>query len=180
MNVDDEQRRTQRELVRSGYDAISTVYRDDEGRANPTSSEDTAAYQSWLDELAGLLPDAAHVLDLGCGAGVPTSRTLVELGFEVTGLDISAVQIERAARLVPQAEFVRADMVTWDCEPESYDASIVALYAFIHIPLDDQKCLFPRIGRMAPSRRLPTSNRRPRPLDGDREVHGRSHVLGPR
>ena len=94
----DEERRTQRELVRSGYDAISMAYRDERGRANPSGSEDTTAYENWLDELAELLPDGASVLDLGCGAGVPASRILVDRGFNVTGLDISAVQIRACVR----------------------------------------------------------------------------------
>jgi trans-aconitate methyltransferase len=85
-------------------------------------------------------------LDLGCGAGVPTSRILVDRGFDVTGLDISSVQIERARRLVPQATFVQADMVNWDCQPGSYEA-IATLYALIHVPLDDQRRLFPRMVR---------------------------------
>jgi cyclopropane fatty-acyl-phospholipid synthase-like methyltransferase len=146
VNPDADQRRTQRELVRSGYDKISMAYRDDRGCANPMSAEDASAYETWLDELAGLLPQGARVLDLGCGAGVPTSRILVDGGFDVTGLDISAVQIERARLLVPQATFVQADMVTWDCEPGSYKA-IVTLYALIHVPLDDQRRLFPRMVR---------------------------------
>lgn len=122
------------------------AYRDDRGYANPSSAEDTAAYKSRLDELAALLPNAARVLDLGCGAGVPTSRILVDRGFDVTGLDISSVQIERARRLVPQATFVQADMVTWDCQPGSCEA-IVTLYALIHVPLEDQRRLFPRMVR---------------------------------
>jgi trans-aconitate methyltransferase len=146
VNPDANQHRAQRELVRSGYDRISFAYRDDRGCANPTSAEDTAAYKTWLDELAGLLPHAARVLDLGCGAGVPASRVLVDGGFDVTGLDISAVQIERARLLVPRGTFVQADMVTWDCEPGSFEA-IVTLYALIHVPLSDQRRLFPRMVR---------------------------------
>ena len=144
VNRNEEQRRAQRELVRSGYDAISLAYQDDRGRANPSTAEDTVVYKTWLDELAALLPDAARVLDLGCGAGVPASRILTDRGFDVTGLDISGVQIERARRLVPQANFVQADMATWDCEPGSYKA-IVSLYALIHVPFDDQRLLFPRM-----------------------------------
>ena len=144
MNRDAEQRQAQRDIVRAGYDAISMAYRDDRGRANPLTPEDTAAYKAWLDEFAGVLPDAARVLDLGCGVGVPTSRILVDLGFEVTGLDFSAVQIGRARLLVPDATFLQADMATWDCEPGSYEA-IVTLYALIHVPLDDQRRLFSRM-----------------------------------
>jgi hypothetical protein len=35
-------------------------------------------------------------------------------------------------------------MATWDCEPGSYQA-IVSLYALIHVPLEDQRSLFPRM-----------------------------------
>jgi cyclopropane fatty-acyl-phospholipid synthase-like methyltransferase len=144
VNLGEERRRIQRELVRSGYDAISTAYRDDRGQSNPSSTEDTAAYGTWLEELAVLLPHSARVLDLGCGAGVPATRLLVDRGFDVTGVDISAVQIDRARQLVPVADFQQADMVTWDCEPGSYHA-IVTLYALIHVPLDDQRRLFSRM-----------------------------------
>jgi cyclopropane fatty-acyl-phospholipid synthase-like methyltransferase len=91
-----------------------------------------------------LLPPRARVLDLGCGAGVPASRILANLGFRVTGLDISAVQIDRARSLVPDATFVHADMAGWECEPGSFDG-IVSLYALIHVPLQDQQRLFPRL-----------------------------------
>ena len=51
-----------------------------------------------------------NVLDLGCGAGVPATRDLVDRGFNVTGIDISEVQIERAQRLVPGGRFICAIM----------------------------------------------------------------------
>lgn len=136
----------QREMVRSGYDAISRQYRDDEGRPNAGRSESTNNYHAWLNELAGLLPSHARVLDLGCGAGVPASRIMVNAGLRVTGLDMSLVQIERATSLIPEATFLHADMATWDCRPGSFDA-IVTLYALIHVPLADQQCLIPRLSR---------------------------------
>ena len=87
-----------------------------------------------------------RVLDLGCGAGVPTARLLVEHGFRVTGIDISAIQIERAKRLVPSAVFLQADMAAWDTDAHSFEA-IVSLYALIHVPLADQQQLIPRLAR---------------------------------
>jgi 2-polyprenyl-3-methyl-5-hydroxy-6-metoxy-1,4-benzoquinol methylase len=35
------------------------------------------------------------VLDLGCGAGVPATRWLADRSFTVTGMDVSARQLER-------------------------------------------------------------------------------------
>jgi SAM-dependent methyltransferase len=93
----------------------------------------------------------ARVLDLGCGAGVPTAKWLADAGFNVTSLDISAVQIERARSLVPNATFVQGDMALWDIDPSSFDA-VVSLYALIHVPLVDQRLLIPRLARwLAPN-----------------------------
>ncbi len=140
--------REQRELVRRGYDAISHLYRGDDGRPGVDRSPPDWAdvHVSWVDELAASLPAGSRVLDLGCGAGLPAARRLVERGFEVTGLDFSHVQIERARLLVPEATFVEADMATWDAEPAAFDA-VVSFYALIHVPVADQQALFPRLRR---------------------------------
>src|SRR3954470_17632420 len=124
----------ERDLVRRGYDAISRVYRDDEGHSNSSTAEDVTRYAAWIDELAGLLKPKARVLDLGCGAGVPATKLLVRAGFDVLGIDISHVQIERAQQLVPGATFIEADMVTWESEPAFFDA-VVSFFAVIHLPI---------------------------------------------
>ena len=137
-------RASQRDLVRRGYDAISRAYRNDEGRTNAETEDGTERYKGWVDELAQLIPPPARVLDLGCGAGVPATKLMTDKGFDVLGLDISAVQIERARRIVPTATFQQADMVTWEHEPASFDA-VVSFYALIHVPLEDQRNLLPKI-----------------------------------
>jgi SAM-dependent methyltransferase len=142
----DEERALHRDVVRRGYDAISDSYRDDSGHPNPSTSESTDMYPAWIAELAQVLPQRARVLDLGCGAGVPTCRELVNRGFDVLGVDISEVQIERAWRLVSSATFIQADFVTWAAEPASFDA-VIALYSLIHVPLEDQRNLLRRIHR---------------------------------
>jgi SAM-dependent methyltransferase len=55
------------------------------------------------------LPTGAPVLDLACGSG-RHSRTLTDLGFRVTGVDLSPASIERARQLVPEAAFYVQDM----------------------------------------------------------------------
>ena len=143
---DDEERARQRDLVRAGYDAISFAYRHADGQGSPSELVPTDQYHGWIAELSELLDHGDRVLDLGCGAGVPASRSLVERGFRVTGVDISAVQIERATQLVPEGHFLQADMATWDAEPHTFEA-IVSLYALIHVPLEDQRRLIPRLAR---------------------------------
>lgn len=124
------------ELVRRGYDALSYRYRSDdagEGR-----------YAPWLVRLRERLPAAGSVLDLGCGCGVPVARALAAGGHQVTGVDISDVQIDRARRLVPAGTFIRADATTLDFPAGSFDA-VVCLYALIHMPLAEQPDLLRRI-----------------------------------
>jgi SAM-dependent methyltransferase len=137
-------RAAQRDLVRRGYDAISLAYRSDDGQPASSSSEHVSCYASWVDELARLLPEEAVVVDLGCGAGLPATRDLAGHGLRVLGVDFSAVQLDRARRLVPAARLAQADMAALHLRPASVDA-VVSFYALIHVPLDDQRMLFPRI-----------------------------------
>jgi SAM-dependent methyltransferase len=134
----------QRDLVRRGYDAISVAYRSDEGQPASSSAEDVSRYAGWVEELAGQLPSRAVVVDLGCGAGLPATRELTDRGLRVLGIDFSAVQLSRARHLVPAASLVRADMTELHLQRSRVDA-VVSFYALIHVPLEDQRTLFPRI-----------------------------------
>jgi SAM-dependent methyltransferase len=134
----------QRDLVRRGYDAVSHAYRNDAGESSRDGAETTSTYAEWIGELVSRLDTGARVLDIGCGNGLPADRLLVDAGMAVTGVDISEVQIERARELVPAATFVCSDIVDFELEPSSLDA-VVSLYALIHVPLDDQRELLPRV-----------------------------------
>lgn len=56
------------------------------------------------------LPPGSHVLDAGCGTGIPTARMLSEAGNRVLGIDISREMIRIAREQVPQAEFALMDV----------------------------------------------------------------------
>ncbi|MHB1595622.1 MAG: class I SAM-dependent methyltransferase [Streptosporangiaceae bacterium] len=75
---------------------------------------------------------------------MPGARLLADRGWRVLGVDFSAVQVGRAADLVPAARFARSDMTGMAIRPASLDA-IVSLYALIHVPLADQRELLPRL-----------------------------------
>ncbi|TCC24868.1 class I SAM-dependent methyltransferase [Kribbella speibonae] len=125
-----------KQLVRRGYDALSIRYDE--------ATQADAKYQDWIGTLMARLEPASRVLDIGCGSGVPMARDLTAAGHHVTGVDISEVQIRRAREFVPQAEFVNADAMSLDFDPESFDAA-VSLYALIHLPLDEQRQLLHNI-----------------------------------
>jgi SAM-dependent methyltransferase len=131
-----------KEVVRRGWDRVSTIYRP------PASTADVFGhsfldYDDWLRPLVDHLPRNSAVLDLGCGCGVPVARELAH-HFQVTGVDISDVQINRARALVPNARFLPADM-TRIRFPSQVFAGITCLYALIHVPLAEQRDLLERI-----------------------------------
>lgn len=90
----------------------------------------------------------SRVLDLGCGAGIPTTVELAQR-FVVTGIDASLRQIEAARRNVPNATFIHGDFATADFPPGSFDAAI-ALYAISHVPREEHADLFVRIASWLP------------------------------
>ncbi|MBN1976131.1 MAG: methyltransferase domain-containing protein [Anaerolineae bacterium] len=124
-------------VVAEGYDRIAEKHLE---WAQSVRAEERERYTSVLLER---LPKGAQVLDLGCGAGVPTTHALAER-FEVTGVDISARQIALARQNVPQATFIQADMTRLDFDPERFDA-IAAFYALIHAPREEQAGLLRNI-----------------------------------
>jgi len=117
------------DLVRRGYDALSYHYRSDDA--------EEGRYAPWLAALRARVADGGSVLDLGCGCGVPVGRSLAAAGYQVTGVDISEVQVERARRLVPAGTFIHADASTVTFPAASFDA-VVCLYALIHMPVEAQ------------------------------------------
>jgi len=91
-------------------------------------------------EFMARLPENARILDVGCGPG-QDSEYFSNLGFKVTGIDLSDKFIEIAKKRVPNAAFQKADMRKLDFLPEYFDG-IWASFSFLHIPFPDaQKTL---------------------------------------
>jgi SAM-dependent methyltransferase len=128
--------RDPKEIVARGYDAIALRYAEWAGRVQSPAL-------GWLRDLDARLSDGADVLELGCGRGVPGTRHLARR-HRVTGVDISAVQVELARHHVPEASFVHADAFELEIAPATLDA-VVALYFFGHVPMDEQRELIGRI-----------------------------------
>jgi 2-polyprenyl-3-methyl-5-hydroxy-6-metoxy-1,4-benzoquinol methylase len=123
--------------VESGYDLVAEQYLATKDREDPLALEA-------VRDLASLLPRNAAVLDLGCGAGVPVTRWLADRGFAVTGVDVSARQLDLARNYVPEATFIKADMTEVTFAPESLDA-VVAFHSIIHVPRTEHPALLGRI-----------------------------------
>ncbi len=109
--------------------------------------------RSWLDRCLADVPKGGAVLDLGCGAGEPIGRYLVDQGLDVTGADFSPAMLEIFAKRLPQARAVWADMRVLDLGQRF--AAIIGWGSFFHLTEVEQREALPRIaGHLAPGGRL--------------------------
>lgn len=105
------------------------------------------AESTWLDRFLALLPPEPAVLDIGCGAGVPIGRYLVDNGCRVTGVDASRAMIEMCVSRFPAHEWHVADMRTLALE-RTFDGLLVWDSLF-HLPPADQRRVVPILKRHA-------------------------------
>src|SRR5215204_3992333 len=79
----------------------------------------------WLDQMKGstygilaleraltCMENGRQALDVGCGCEGRFIRTLLERGFQCTGLDISREMVALATKRYPKADFVLGDICT--------------------------------------------------------------------
>jgi SAM-dependent methyltransferase len=112
-----------REYLRSTFEEVPELY----DRARP-------GYPAALfDELAVLaeLPDAARILEIGCGTGQATIA-LAERGYRVTSVELGeqlAAIARRNLSVYPGAEVINAEFETWSAPRGEFDA-VVAFTSF--------------------------------------------------
>jgi SAM-dependent methyltransferase len=123
-----------KEIVAAGYDRLADTYLE-WGRQVTVDPR-----ERMLAAFMSRLPDGARVLDLGCGAGLPSTRDLAKR-FRVVGVDISPVQLELARGNVPAAEFIEGDITGVEFADSTFDG-IAAFYAISHVPRDEHGQLF--------------------------------------
>jgi 2-polyprenyl-3-methyl-5-hydroxy-6-metoxy-1,4-benzoquinol methylase len=100
-----------------------------------------------VEQVAGLPLGSA--LDIGCGEGAD-AIWLAAGGWQVTGVDVSTVALDRAARFAAQAgaeiaariTWQQADILTWT--PPSGQFDLVSAH-FIHLPTAERESLHRRL-----------------------------------
>jgi len=110
-------------IVEEGYNKIAQFYHDDRGSFDSLIE---------LKKFTKLLTPGARVLDVGCGAGFPITKYLVDEGFSVVGIDISESMLSLARKHVPNTDFFKMNMSEMDFPDNSFDG-IVSFYAIIVI-----------------------------------------------
>jgi ubiquinone/menaquinone biosynthesis C-methylase UbiE len=115
-------------IVAMGYDEMAGDY------GNWTLRHERPDRAKYTQLLMSNLPEGSSLLELGCGPGAPTTKTLAER-YKVTANDISESCLALAKKNAPSANLILSDMTSLDFPPESFDA-VVAYYSFHHIPRD--------------------------------------------
>ena len=126
-----------KQIVQQGYDQISEKYQDWSRKVRVEEREKYTRYL--LDHLS----PGAHVLELGCGSGKPTTQHLAAR-FRVTGVDISGKQIQLARKNVAGTRFIQSDMGKLDFPVNSF-GGVCAFYVFNHFPREELPTLLGKI-----------------------------------
>ncbi len=111
-------------LVEQGYNKIAEDY---------YNHRNLNKFNNELEEFTSLLPGNAHILDVGCGAGIPTAKFLTNRGIKVTGIDLSDKMLSLARVNVRNAEFIKMDMNELKFKENSFDG-IISVYTMFHVP----------------------------------------------
>ena len=125
-------------MVEDSYDKMGEKYH---------RVRDNKKFNSELEKFAALLPSSSEVLDAGCGVGTPVSQFLVNMGFNVTGVDISKKLIDLAKQNIPEASFYQKNILTLDFPNDSFDG-IICVYTLWHIPRTDHSSIIENFHRM--------------------------------
>lgn len=121
------------------YERHACAYDQDRGRS--------LYERTWLDRFLSWLPPGGTVLDVGCGSGEPIARYLIELGFEVTGVDASPSLIELCRARFPDSEWLVADMRKLELVRRFH--GVLAWDSLFHLGMDAQRAMFCRIASHA-------------------------------
>jgi ubiquinone/menaquinone biosynthesis C-methylase UbiE len=126
-------------IVALGYDEMAGDY------GNWALRHERADRDKYTKLLMDNVAEGSELLELGCGPGDPTTKTLAQR-YAVTANDISEGCLELAKKNAPSAKFILSDMTTLDFADETFDA-VVAYYAFHHIPRDRYEPLIKKINK---------------------------------
>lgn len=99
--------------------------------------------QDWLDRFLSCLPQTPRVLDVGCGAGEPIARYLVEQGCLLTGVDVAPSMLSLASERFPNHHWLEADMRSLDLGG-TFDG-VLSWNASFHLTAQEQRDTIPML-----------------------------------
>ena len=124
-------------IVQEGYNKIGKKYQDLRLKFNTKE----------IEEFAKLLPKNAKVLDAGCGTGIPYTKFLLDLGYNVIGVDFSKEMLRVARENIPNGKFIEKNITKLDFSDDSFDG-LISISVIIHIPREKHRPLFEQFHRI--------------------------------
>jgi 2-polyprenyl-3-methyl-5-hydroxy-6-metoxy-1,4-benzoquinol methylase len=121
----------------NGYEAIARHFI----RARTPTIGPTIVRQ-WAKRLTA----GASILDVGCGYGIPISKTLLEGGFRVYGVDASPTLVDKFREQFPNTHVECSSVEDSRFFDRTFDAVIAWGLIFI-LPIESQKILIGKVAR---------------------------------
>jgi 2-polyprenyl-3-methyl-5-hydroxy-6-metoxy-1,4-benzoquinol methylase len=122
-----------------GYEAVSGEF-----IAHRTESPIGAALvRKWAESL----PSGGDILDLGCGAGVPITRTLIDLGFRLFGVDASPSMVAELRARFPEVSVECASVNDASFFGRTFDGVVAWGLVFL-LPVADQADLIRKMSAL--------------------------------
>ncbi|MEQ9237072.1 class I SAM-dependent methyltransferase [Coleofasciculus sp. E2-BRE-01] len=119
----------------SSYDPLARIYNEDWAMA--ILKETLSPIEKLL---LPHLPEGAHILDLGCGAG-QLAQQLLEEGYKVTGIDGSKGMLNYARQNAPSGQFILGDACSFEYPPTFH--GVISIGVLNHImKLEELKKIF--------------------------------------
>jgi SAM-dependent methyltransferase len=112
----------------STYDALAPRYDEWSAAIMPDVRD------AWARKLDPFVESGEHVVELGCGTGVPVGRILAAR-YRYTGVDASPGMLAKAAVAVSDVELIHGDMHDARFAPGSL-GGVVAFSSISHTPRD--------------------------------------------
>jgi SAM-dependent methyltransferase len=128
-----------KQLLARAYDAVIQESQDDKPESKPRLdlSKLDVLYERWHE----LVPPHGHILEIGCGDGKSEIGKWLERGYQVTGLDVSPLSLEKARAAFPQATFL--EMMPGELRAvNAFDAAYSALMLFHLDPIELQVAVY--------------------------------------
>ncbi|MDQ1382130.1 MAG: hypothetical protein QOJ71_2849 [Actinomycetota bacterium] len=120
--------------VNGTYDRLASRYDDWSAGVVP------ALREQWARKVDDFVSRGEHVVELGCGTGVPVGRLLSER-YKYTGVDASAVMLGKARSTLGAVTLTHADMLSVEFPKQSISA-VVSFYAISHLAREHHARLF--------------------------------------
>jgi SAM-dependent methyltransferase len=95
-----------------------------------------ATDEPYVNEFITYLNPSSHVLDVGCGSGIPIAKHLIERDFKVTGVDGSKKLLEIAKINVPHMLGIYSDIREF--YSKTLFDGIIEWWCLFHLPVFDQ------------------------------------------